>query len=118
MTISRMNKGIWGKVHAFFDVKTTEGFIIKGFRLVEGINGKFVAMPSTKGQDGEFYDTVLADKEIQEKILGLLDKDLDWRGAHDVILNKNIIESCNGGIARGLYVKGTKGFWSDEENLT
>ena len=71
MTISRMNKGIWGKVHAFFDVKTTEGYIIKGFRLVEGINGKFVAMPSTKGQDGEFYDTVLADKEIQEKILGL-----------------------------------------------
>ena len=57
-----MNKGSWGKVRAFFDLTTEEGFIIKGFRLVEGINGLFVSMPSQKGQDGEYYDTVLADR--------------------------------------------------------
>tara|TARA_B100000945_G_scaffold320799_1_gene332160 strand:+ start:6068 stop:6427 length:360 start_codon:yes stop_codon:yes gene_type:complete len=63
-----MNKGSWGKVRAFFDLTTDEGFIIKGFRLVEGINGLFVSMPSQKGQDGEYYDTVLADRVLRDKI--------------------------------------------------
>jgi len=66
--IERMNKGSWGKVRAFFDLTTEEGFIIKGFRLVEGINGLFVSMPSQKGQDGEYYDTVLADRILRDKI--------------------------------------------------
>ncbi|MDP6571184.1 MAG: septation protein SpoVG family protein [Candidatus Marinimicrobia bacterium] len=68
MKIERMNKGSWGKVRAFFDLTTEEGFIIKGFRLVEGINGLFVSMPSQKGQDGEYYDTVLADRVLRDKI--------------------------------------------------
>ena len=68
MKIERMNKGSWGKVRAFFDLTTEEGFIIKGFRLVEGINGLFVSMPSQKGQDGEYYDTVLADRILRDKI--------------------------------------------------
>ena len=63
-----MNKGSWGKVRAFFDLTTEDGFIIKGFRLVEGINGLFVSMPSQKGQDGEYYDTVLADRVLRDKI--------------------------------------------------
>tara|TARA_R100000664_G_scaffold33942_1_gene52906 strand:+ start:106 stop:399 length:294 start_codon:yes stop_codon:yes gene_type:complete len=69
MKVYRINKGSWGKVRAFFDLQTKDGFIIKGLRMVEGINGKFVAMPSQKSQDGEFYDTVLADKELKDKIL-------------------------------------------------
>ena len=69
MKIYRMNKGSWGKVRAFFDIQTDSGFIIKGLRLIDGINGKFVGMPSQKGQDGEMYDIVLADKELKDKIL-------------------------------------------------
>ena len=38
-----MNKGSWGKLRAYFDVQTDEGFTIKGFRIVEGINGLFVS---------------------------------------------------------------------------
>ena len=68
MKIYRMNKGSWGKVRAFFDIQTEDGFIIKGLRLIEGINGKFVAMPSQKGQDGEYYDSVLADKELKDEL--------------------------------------------------
>ena len=68
MKLERMNKGSWGKVRAFFDLTTEEGFIIKGFRLVEGINGLFVSMPSQKSQDGEYYDTVLADRILRDKI--------------------------------------------------
>ena len=71
MKVYRMNKGSWGKVRAFFDIQTDDGFIIKGLRLVDGINGKFVAMPSQKGQDGEYYDTVLADKDLKDNICQL-----------------------------------------------
>ena len=63
-----MNKGEWGKLRAFFDLKTNDGFIIKGFKLVEGINGLFVGMPSAQGKDGEYYDTVFADKELRDEL--------------------------------------------------
>ena len=57
-----MRKGDWGKVKAFFDVSTQEGIVIKGFRLVEGINGLFASMPSRKGSDEQgndkWFDTV------------------------------------------------------------
>ena len=63
-----MNKGQWGKVRAFFSVRTEEGFIIKGLKLIEGINGNFVGFPSEKGKDGEYRDTVLATKELRDKL--------------------------------------------------
>lgn len=68
LEIERMNKGQWGKLRAFFDLKTNEGFVVKGFKLVEGISGLFVGMPSTQGKDGEYYDTVFADKELREEL--------------------------------------------------
>ena len=63
-----MNKGEWGKLRASFDLKTSEGFIIKGFKLVEGISGLFVGMPSTQGKDGEYYDTIFADKDLRDQL--------------------------------------------------
>ena len=63
MKIERMNKGQWGKVRAFFDLTTTEGFTIKGFKIIEGINGLFVSMPSQKGSDEEYYDTIWVDSK-------------------------------------------------------
>ena len=51
-----MNKGSWGKIRAFFDLQTEEGFTIKGFKLVEGIKGLFVGFPSQKGSDEEYYE--------------------------------------------------------------
>ena len=68
MKIERINKGTWGKIRAFFDIKTEEGFIVKGFKIVEGINGLFVGFPSQKGQDEEYYDTVFADKELRDEL--------------------------------------------------
>ena len=75
-----MSEGSWGKVRAFFDIQTDDGFIIKGLRLVEGVNGKFLAMPSAKGQDGLFYDIVLADKELKEKVLEISLKEYIKKG--------------------------------------
>jgi len=68
LKIERMNKGEWGKIKAFFDVTTEEGFVIKGFKLVQGINGLFVGNPSQKGNDNEYYDTIYADKELKEEL--------------------------------------------------
>ena len=69
MKISRMNKGNWGKVRAFFDLTTQDGFTIKGFKLIEGINGLFVSVPSQKGNDDEYYDTVWVEsKQLREEL--------------------------------------------------
>lgn len=69
MKISRMNRGNWGKVRAFFDLTTQDGFTIKGFKLIEGINGLFVSMPSQKGNDDEYYDTVWVEsKQLREDL--------------------------------------------------
>jgi len=68
MKIDRMNKGEWGKLRAFFDVRTNEGIVIKGFKLVEGVNGLFVGMPSQKGKDDEFFDTVFMERETRDKL--------------------------------------------------
>jgi len=68
MKIERMNKGSWGKVRAFFDLTTSEGFVIKGFKIIEGINGLFVSMPSQKSNDGEYYDSVFATKELRDEL--------------------------------------------------
>ena len=63
-----MNKGSWGKIRAFFDLQTEEGFTMKGFKLVEGINGLFVGFPSQKGSDEEYYDTGWADRDVKEQV--------------------------------------------------
>lgn len=68
MQIERMNKGQWGKVRAFFDLRTEEGLVIKGFKIVEGTNGPFVGNPSQKNSAGEYHDTVFADADLKEQI--------------------------------------------------
>ena len=65
-------EGQWGKVKAFFDVENS-GFEMKGFRIVEGINGLFVSMPSRKGTDDEgndkWFDTIwIESREIREQL--------------------------------------------------
>ena len=73
MKIDRMNRGNWGKVRAFFDLVTQDGFTIKGFKLIEGINGLFVSMPSQKGNDDEYYDTIWIDsKQLREELTSIV----------------------------------------------
>ena len=78
MKIMNMRKGSWGKLTAFFDVVTDEGFIIKGFKLVNGINGSFVGFPSQKGKDEndeeKYYDTVWIADEVRETMREKLNK--------------------------------------------
>ena len=62
-----MTKGSWGKIKAFFNVKVN-GFTIKGFKLIEGINGMFVGVPSIKKEDDTYDNTVLIDKDVMEDL--------------------------------------------------
>jgi len=71
MKIERMTKGSWGKIRAFFDVRTEEGLVVKGFKLVEGSNGPFVGMPSQKDNSGNYNDTVYAEQPIREELTKL-----------------------------------------------
>ena len=66
MKIERMNKGSWGKVRAFFDLTTQDGFTIKGFKLIEGINGLFVSMPSQKNKDAKLAKKQKAREKQQQ----------------------------------------------------
>tara|TARA_R110002012_G_scaffold98537_4_gene236195 strand:- start:290 stop:580 length:291 start_codon:yes stop_codon:yes gene_type:complete len=70
MKINRMHKGNYGKIKAFFDVETSEGFIIKGFKIIEG-DGLFVGMPSVKDKEGEYQNTVYMSKEDKVKFTKL-----------------------------------------------
>lgn len=68
MKIVRMNKLNGGKTLAFFDIETDDGIIIKGFRIVDGSKGKFIASPDEKGKDGKFYETVIIPKEMKDEL--------------------------------------------------
>ena len=62
-----MTKGSWGKIKAFFTVKVN-GITIKGFKLIEGMNGMFVGVPSIKKEDDTYDNTVLIDKDVMEDL--------------------------------------------------
>ncbi|MCK4579294.1 MAG: septation protein SpoVG family protein [Candidatus Marinimicrobia bacterium] len=68
MQIERMNKGQWGKVRAFFDLRTEDGLVVKGFKIVQGSRGPFVGMPSQRNGEGEYFDTVFAEQPVKEEI--------------------------------------------------
>ena len=57
------------KLRAFFDVETVEGMGVKGFKIVEGINGLFVGNPSEYSEkDEKYYDKVFIPKELKDEL--------------------------------------------------
>jgi stage V sporulation protein G len=71
-----------GSLKAFADVKIGEGFIIKGYTVVEGKNGVFVSGPRKAGKDGRWYDILmpLSDEvrqELEEKVMEAYDRETD-----------------------------------------
>lgn len=44
------------KLRAYVDITIDEGFVVHGLKVIEGKNGKFVAMPSRKMPNGEYKD--------------------------------------------------------------
>jgi len=68
MKIARMHKGNYGKIKAFFDILTKEGFTIKGFKIIEGKDGLFVGLPSYKDKEGEYQNTIYMEKDKKDQL--------------------------------------------------
>lgn len=65
---------------AFATLEIDSAFVVKGIRIIEGKSGLFVAMPSHKGDDGEYYDdafpiTKKAREDINEAILAMYEEE-------------------------------------------
>ncbi|MCX5774247.1 MAG: septation regulator SpoVG [Fusobacteria bacterium] len=62
------------KLRAYVDITLEDCFVIHGLKVIEGKNGKFVAMPSRKMPNGEYKDIahpIFTDirNEITNKVL-------------------------------------------------
>lgn len=54
---------------AFANITFDDEFVVKGLKVVDGKNGLFVAMPSSQGEDGKYYDDAFPlTKECREYI--------------------------------------------------
>lgn len=65
---------------AFATLEIDSAFVVKGIRIIEGKSGLFVAMPSHKGDDGEYYDdafpiTKKAREDVNEAILAMYEEE-------------------------------------------
>lgn len=71
VAVHRMHKlnGSTSPLKAFCDIAINDSFIVKGFRVIEGKTGLFVAMPQEPGKDGKWYSTFMPTrKEVQDEI--------------------------------------------------
>ena len=65
---------------AFATLEIDSAFVVKGIRIIEGKTGLFVAMPSHKGDNGQYYDdcfpiTKKAREDINEAILAMYEEE-------------------------------------------
>mgnify|MGYP003146117687 CR=1 FL=1 len=77
MEIIKFTKYESGNIMGFLDIKTSEGFEMKGFKLVNGEKGMFIGAPSQKGKDGKYYDLVWIPKELNAELLELASNQVD-----------------------------------------
>jgi stage V sporulation protein G len=71
-----------GALKAFADVKLGDEIIVKGFSVMQGKNGVFVAMPKKAGRDGRWFEILIPTREeirrhIQDKVLEAYDRETD-----------------------------------------
>ena len=69
-----------GNLKAFADLKIGGSVIIKGFSVLNGKSGVFVAMPRKAGKDGRWFDILVpmneeVKKEIEGKVLDAYEKE-------------------------------------------
>ena len=68
LEIERMTRGDWGNVIAYFDLRTSDGFLIKGMKLIKGVHGMFASAPSKPSKDGKYDYIVQTPRELSDKI--------------------------------------------------
>lgn len=62
-----------GKLKAVVSITIDDEFVVHDIKVIEGEKGLFIAMPSRKGADGEYRDTVHPiNSETRERIQRLI----------------------------------------------
>ena len=69
-----------GNLKAFADLKIGDSIVIKGFSVLNGKSGLFIAMPRKAGKDGRWFDILTpmneeVKKEIETKVLDAYEKE-------------------------------------------
>ncbi len=78
------SKGRDTKILAFADVTVAEGIVVRGFRVVDGANGMFAAVPSkpitVNGEQRFWKQVAFTSNEIRDRFLAELLEDYHrWR---------------------------------------
>ena len=71
-----------GNLRAFADVKFGDALLVKGFSVMNGKSGLFVAMPRKASKDGRWLDILTftneaTKNEVVDSILAAYDKEAD-----------------------------------------
>ena len=82
----------WNKVKAILTIETQDGFEIKNCKLVEGVNGLFVASPSVKGKDEKYHDIIWFPKDKRNELNDMAGNMYDPIGEYEE-LNKSKVEA-------------------------
>lgn len=68
----------------FFSIKTDDGIELHGCSIKDGSKGKFVAVPSRKGNDGKWYPHFYLPHGVQKIIIKLMESEPDEPVGKDV----------------------------------
>jgi len=68
ITAMRANKYQSGSLRGFMDITFNDKITVKGAKLMKSDGSYWVAWPSKKGEDGNYYDFVSASKQLKNKI--------------------------------------------------
>jgi len=69
LSVKVYNSTFEGKIKAMVSVYFNDCFVIKGFKIIDGKNGLFIANPSKKNGEGEFVDMAHpVTKEFREEL--------------------------------------------------
>lgn len=69
VTNMKLSKGT-GSLKAFFDLETSEGITIRGFKVADGKNGMFISVPSEqdKNDKTKYWERVVLSKELKDEL--------------------------------------------------
>jgi len=71
--VTKMHKTENGSLKAFVEVTFNDCLSIKGFKVMEGRNGLFVSMPSERGKDDRWYESVrILDDSTSERVKSMI----------------------------------------------
>jgi len=89
----------YGKLKAFAKVVFNHELAVKGFKVIDGSKGLFVATPSEKGSDDKYYPTVYINSDdlyndLQTAVIGAYNEGAS-EGASEGVVDENTEEDVD-----------------------